>query len=192
LHRLCIQERGIKSAWTFCYLAPYRFFAAFDDPEDAHSGQQYSVEAARRVLSKYKGNEKSLQEDLLRKFPHFQVFVALAKANPNGVVRVIHRGDEWDRNKEFLPYFECVNTNLLCHVLADSDLEGEDWVRSDQVVLNDELLFDFDGGTKRLVITYLDPNDLGTDFRRFKDHCKKKSRDENSFDYLAKLSKGQS
>jgi nucleoside phosphorylase len=186
LEHLCRKEHGITSAWTFCYLAPYRFFAAVEPSEEDDPSHENTLMAAERVLNRFKGNKAALQQKLAEKFPHFRVFSNLVSSNEkeekndDKVIRIVHKGRKWEeQNKRFLDDFASLNGGVKCHVLDNHDLEGEDWVRRDQVILNDELLFDFDEDERRLVVTYLDAEALGAEFKRFKKHCLSKCRKEN-------------
>jgi nucleoside phosphorylase len=186
LEHLCRKEYGVTSAWTFCYLAPFRFFAALEPSDEDDAPHQDALRAAEGILSKFKNDKESLRQKLVDKFPHFRVFSSLISRNEEEkdgegkVIRLVHKGPRWEQNNKFLEDFAWLNGRVKCHVLDDRDLEGEDWVHRDQVVLNDELLFDFDQDEKRLVVTYLDSEGLGAQFRRFKEHCRSKCRKENA------------
>jgi nucleoside phosphorylase len=189
LEKICKADRSINSAWTFCYLAPYRFFAALDSESPMN---QQSVEQVHKramaVLALYKNDKETLRSKLLEKFPHFNVFLELAKRNkrkknkskPDKIVRILHTGKGWvELNRPFLKDFAALNADLQCLMLDDLDLDGEEWARKDQVILNDELLFDFDEEGRRLTITSLDYPGLGTEFARFRDHCKTKGKSKD-------------
>ena len=177
LRDICNRQHGILSLWTFCYLAPYRFFAALDISTASESLDDDEHARARQILDGYKGRESELHGKLLETFPHFRLFAELGQGGTVMVTRIMHAGSGWDlKNEMFLPDFAKLNGNVDCFVLQDKDLLGEDWIHRDQVVINDELLFDYDQPTRRLVVTYMDPNGLGADFRRFMEHCQEKSR----------------
>ena len=100
----------------------------------------------------------------------------MAKNSNCTVSRVMHKGPNWDaENEALLDDFSCVNTGIEFCALDDTEL-GEEWVRRDQVILNDDLLFDFDESTKRLVVTCLDPQGMGSEFKQFREHCQKRAR----------------
>lgn len=180
LNRFCIKERGVRSVWTFCYLAPYRFFAALDDTVlERHLTREAVIQAANAVVSKFGSQKGLLREKLLEHFPHFRVFIDMARRRDCSVVRIMHKGPNWDsENSALLHDFSFVNTGIGYCALDDTEL-GDDWVRRDQVVLNDDLLFDYDEETKRLVVTCLDAQGLGGEFKRFRQHCERKARNKN-------------
>jgi nucleoside phosphorylase len=160
LETLCSDET-VSSAWTFSYLAPYRFF---EGPSTDGS-------------------------ELLDRYPHFKVFVGMAGRKAGSVVRIIHRGKDWDeKNERFLESFSVVNGGIdnpvvTCHILTDEDLDGEDWLRADHVVLDDRLLLDFNMADRRLIVTSLDTghDGLQDSFRRFREHCALKSTDDKTY-----------
>lgn len=170
------KEQVIKSAWTFCYLAPYRFFAALDPKLDQDNrSRDHALQAAKNVLAEYANNKPLLSQKLHEHFPHFRVLAELAATDKEKAMRIMHQGPDWRKENElFLVDFVHMNAGVPCYLLDDHDLDGEEWVHRDQVIINNDLLFDFDEEHKRLVITYLDPNGLGEDFRRFKEHCTRK------------------
>ncbi len=179
LQRLCRNRQAVSAAWSFSYLAPYRFFAALD-LEDARAeprSKERILQVAKAALDRHRPDE--LRSLLLARFPHFRVFRDLAEDAGDKVVRVMHMGPNWEaENGPFLEAFADLIKGVPCFMIDDEDLDSEDWIRRDQVVLNNDLLFDFAEEDRRLVVTHLDRPGLGADFRRFRDHCNVKAREK--------------
>jgi hypothetical protein len=104
-------------------------------------------------------------------------------------VRILHKGDNWDKdNCRFLDLFAKVTghdeTGIVCHAIKGEALDSiEHWLRSDHVVLDDELLLEYDKRSRRLIVTYLDPGPTGlrNGFMSFRDHCRQLSNPSNEY-----------